>query len=74
MLKEDFVQSRDKLLLLLKLNGPQTAQFLADALGLTTAGTRYHLMKLVKKGEIDYEDQHQPVGRPARFYRLAAGA
>lgn len=64
------MNSADRLLYLLKMRGPQTAQTLAAELGLTSMGARKHLLALEEKGLARMEAQAQGVGRPAQLWRL----
>jgi predicted ArsR family transcriptional regulator len=64
----------DRILYLLKTKGPQTAVPLATKLGVTAMAVRQHLYRLARQGLVDYLDQRQPVGRPARVWRLTPKA
>ncbi|OGA33287.1 MAG: hypothetical protein A3G80_06635 [Betaproteobacteria bacterium RIFCSPLOWO2_12_FULL_62_13b] len=65
---------RDRVLLLLKTKGPQTAARMAKRLGVTTMAVRQHLAVLQEEGVVDGVDQRRKVGRPARVWRLTPKA
>jgi len=62
--------SRDLILLQIKTKGAQTAQRLADRLELTAAAVRQHLELLQADDLVEFSEQRQPVGRPARVWEL----
>jgi predicted ArsR family transcriptional regulator len=66
--------SRRALIELLKRGGPQDAQRLARALGLTAMAVRQHLYELEAQGFAAHHEEPRPVGRPAKLWRLTAGA
>lgn len=61
----------ERILLQLKMRGPQTAQALADGLGLTSMGVRRHLEQAQDKGLVDSQDSSGKVGRPVRRWHLS---
>lgn len=61
----------DQILMQLKMHGPQTAQLLAERLGLTSMGVRRHLEQARARALVDSEDSGGKVGRPVRRWRLA---
>lgn len=61
----------ERILLQLKMRGPQTAQALADGLGLTSMGVRRHLDQAQDKGLVDSHDSSGKVGRPVRRWSLS---
>ena len=61
---------RDRVLVLLKVRGPQTAAELAKRLGVTAMAVRQHLGALHSEGLVTYTDQRGEVGRPARRWQL----
>lgn len=63
--------TRERLLLILKTKGPQSAAGLARRLGLTSMGVRQHLTGLERDGLVAFEDRRGRVGRPRRFWRVA---
>ena len=62
--------TREKILLLLKKNGPQSIENLSQELRITSMGIRQHLLSLERKGLIDYVAKRQGIGRPAFLYKL----
>jgi predicted ArsR family transcriptional regulator len=66
--------SADRVLLVLKTKGPQTAAELAKKLEMTPMGARQHLYALASEGLVEYEDRRARVGRPARFWRVSEKA
>ncbi|WP_341502464.1 metalloregulator ArsR/SmtB family transcription factor [Gallaecimonas sp. GXIMD4217] len=64
--------SADKILYLLKTRGPQTAQGLAEHLGMTSMGSRQHLLGLEEEGLVESFSEKRKVGRPSRVWRLSA--
>ncbi|AWL04030.1 helix-turn-helix transcriptional regulator [Massilia oculi] len=61
----------ERILLQLKMRGPQTAQALADGLGLTSMGVRRHLDQAQDKGLVESHDSSGKVGRPVRRWSLS---
>lgn len=66
--------TRRTLIDLLKRRGPSDAAALAAALGVTAMAVRQHLYELQADGLVQFEEQPRPVGRPAKLWRLTAGA
>lgn len=62
----------DHVLYLLKTRGPQSAQTLADLLGLTSMGARRQLETAQEKGLAAFDDVADKVGRPSRRWHLTA--
>ena len=62
----------DHVLYLLKTRGPQSAQTLAELLGLTSMGARRQLEAAQEKGLADFDDVADKVGRPSRRWQLTA--
>ncbi|MFP6773828.1 MAG: metalloregulator ArsR/SmtB family transcription factor [Alphaproteobacteria bacterium] len=62
--------SEQKILHLLKSQGPQTASQAGTVLGITTAGAQQNLAKLAEAGLIAAEDRKHGRGRPRRYWRL----
>ena len=65
---------RERVLLVLKTNGPQTAASIAKRLGVTTMAVRQHLAVLEEENLVDFTDERRKVGRPARLWRLTSDA
>ena len=60
----------EKIALQLKTQGPQTAQQLAEPLGITPMAVRQHLYRMKAQGLVQHEDVRQAVGRPSRHWSL----
>jgi predicted ArsR family transcriptional regulator len=67
-------RSREAILRLLKLRGPQDAASLAEALGVTAMAVRQHLYALQQEGFVTYREEPRPVGRPAKLWLLTDSA
>jgi predicted ArsR family transcriptional regulator len=66
--------SREKILILLKKNGPLSIDELSKELHITSMGIRQHLLSLERKGLIEYFLKRKGIGRPAYFYKLTERA
>jgi len=64
------MKTSEKIIQLLKTQGPLTAKVLATELSLTTMGVRQHMQALEDEGDIGYEDKKAPRGRPTRYWSL----
>jgi predicted ArsR family transcriptional regulator len=62
----------EKILMLLKTGGAQTALALAQALGVTTEAARQRLERLQAQELVEHIDRREKVGRPARYWQLSA--
>jgi predicted ArsR family transcriptional regulator len=62
--------SEQKILHLLKSQGPQTASDAGGHLGITTAGAQQNLARLAAAGLIEAEDRKHGRGRPRRYWQL----
>jgi len=60
----------DQVLMMLKTRGAQTAQALAELLGMTAMGVRRQLELGVEKGLVSFGDTPGKVGRPVRRWQL----
>ena len=65
---------RERVPLLLKTKGAQTAARMAKQLGITTMAVRQHLAVLQEQELVDYVDEKRKVGRPARVWHLTPKA
>jgi predicted ArsR family transcriptional regulator len=74
VLMEGATKTEDRILYLLKSKGPQTAAQLAKRLGVTAMAVRHHLYGFDRDGLVQCADQHRPVGRPVRVWRLTERA
>jgi len=66
----DVMKTSEKIIQLLKTQGPLTAKVLATELSLTTMGVRQHMQALEEEGDICFEDKKAPRGRPTRYWSL----
>jgi len=66
--------ARERVLLVLKTKGPQTAARIAKSLRVTTMAIRQHLAVLEGEKLVDFTDEKRTVGRPARLWRLTSNA
>lgn len=60
----------DRILNLLKRNGPRTAEALGASLSMTGMGARRHLEALVREGLVASFDRVAGVGRPKKYWKL----
>ncbi len=65
-------RSADRILVLLKTRGPQTAADLGDALGTTGEAARQQLVKLAADGLVEAEAENRGVGRPSQLWSLTS--
>ena len=68
---EDHQKSKNQILYLLKMQGPQTATTLATQLQISPMAVRQHLQALQAKGWVTYQQEKRPVGRPVKLWQLA---
>ncbi|WP_299002108.1 metalloregulator ArsR/SmtB family transcription factor [uncultured Shewanella sp.] len=66
------MKTSEKIIQMLKTQGPLTAKVLAEALALTTMGVRQHLQGLEDSGDVIFEDKKAARGRPTRFWSLTS--
>ena len=64
------MKTHDKIIQLLKTQGPLTAKILASELGLTTMGVRQHVQGLEESGDVIFKDEKAARGRPTRYWSL----
>jgi predicted ArsR family transcriptional regulator len=67
-------KTRRAIVKLLKTEGALGTAQLAERLGLTAMAVRLHLYALQSEGLVTAEDRPQPVGRPAKSWRLTREA
>lgn len=65
---------RQRVLFLLKRDGPQATARIAEQLGVTAMAVRQHLAVLLGEGLVEFSDEPRKIGRPARVWRLTAKA
>lgn len=63
-------QAQQRILIFLKLNGPQPAGALARELNITNEGARLHLLKLAESDLVQTEQRSKGVGRPVTLFKL----
>lgn len=66
------MKTSEKIVQMLKTQGPLTAKVLAESLALTTMGVRQHLQGLEDSGDVIFEDKKAVRGRPTRFWSLTS--
>ena len=64
------MKTHNKIIELLKTQGPLTAKVLASELSLTTMGVRQHMLALEESGEVIFKDEKAVRGRPTRYWSL----
>lgn len=67
-------KSKRAILDLLKVNGPTSAENLAEQLQITAMAVRQHLYALSESGLVDFLEQPQEVGRPLKLWKLTEAA
>lgn len=67
-------KTRNKILDILKSEGPSDAGPMAEVLGITTMAVRQHLYELAAEGLVDSADKPRGVGRPLKVWSLTAAA
>jgi len=66
----DKMKTHEKIIQLLKVQGPLTAKILASELGLTTMGVRQHVQGLEDSCDVIFNDEKAARGRPTRYWSL----
>ncbi len=64
------MKTHHRIIDLLKTQGPLTAKALAQELNVTTMGVRQHMLALEESGEVTFQDEKAPRGRPTRYWSL----
>jgi predicted ArsR family transcriptional regulator len=64
----------NKILRLLKTNGPSDAHELASQLGISDAAVRQHLYRLRDRNLVGSAEEARPLGRPAKLWNLTEKA
>lgn len=67
---ENATSTADRLILRLKLAGPQRSSALAEAVGIGGEAARQHLTRLATEGLVVAEAMANGVGRPVQLWRL----
>lgn len=68
----DIMKTSERIIQLLKTQGPLTAKVLASELSLTTMGVRQHMQGLEDDGDVIFEDKKAARGRPTRYWSLTS--
>lgn len=66
--------ARDRVLFLLKRDGPQATARVAEQLGVSAMAVRQQLAVLSAEGLVAFSNEPRRIGRPARIWRLTAKA
>mgnify|MGYP003384868342 FL=1 len=64
------MKTHQRIIELLKTQGPLTAKALAQKLNVTTMGVRQHMLALEESGDVVFQDEKAPRGRPTRYWTL----
>lgn len=64
------MKTHHRIIELLKTQGSLTAKVLAQELNVTTMGVRQHMLALEESGEVVFQDEKAPRGRPTRYWSL----
>jgi predicted ArsR family transcriptional regulator len=64
------MKTHQRIIELLKTQGPLTAKALAQELSVTTMGVRQHMLALEESGDVVFQDEKAPRGRPTRYWTL----
>lgn len=72
--KKSTAQTRRAITQRLKQEGPLDATTLAAPLNISAMAVRQHLYALQAEGLVTYEEQPQPMGRPAKLWHLTPAA
>ena len=67
---ESQLPENEKAVWILKKKGPQPISVIADEMGVTTEGARFHLLKLEKEGLVHSETEVKGRGRPKQIWSL----
>ena len=60
----------EKALFILKKKGPKSVSAIADEMGVTTEGARFHLLKLEKEGLVESTSVAEGRGRPKQIWSI----
>lgn len=64
------VKTKEKILDLLKWNGPTSQEHLASKLDLSTMAVSKHLTEFQKQDLVDFDEERQERGRPIKIWKL----
>jgi predicted ArsR family transcriptional regulator len=71
---DDELRSRRRIMEALKIQGPQDASALASQFGVSAMAIRQHLYALAERNLVVYQEEHRPMGRPAKLWKLTPAA
>jgi predicted ArsR family transcriptional regulator len=71
---DDELRSRRRIMEALKIQGPQDASALAAQFGVSAMAIRQHLYALAERNLVVYQEEHRPMGRPAKLWKLTPAA
>ena len=71
---DDELRSRRRIMEALKIQGPQDASALAVQFGVSAMAIRQHLYALAERGLVVFQEEHRPMGRPAKLWKLTSAA
>ncbi len=71
---DDELRSRRRIMEALKIQGPQDASALAAQFGVSAMAIRQHLYALAERNLVVYQEEHRPMGRPAKLWKLTTAA
>ena len=67
-------RTRNRILNILKVDGPTEAAVLAGELKVSAMAVRQHLYEMQEEGFVSYEERPRRVGRPAKYWKLMGKA
>jgi predicted ArsR family transcriptional regulator len=71
---DEELRSRRRIMEALKIQGPQDASALAAQFGVSAMAIRQHLYALAERSLVVYQEEHRPMGRPAKLWKLTPAA
>jgi predicted ArsR family transcriptional regulator len=71
---DEELRSRRRIMEALKIQGPQDASALAAQFGVSAMAIRQHLYALAERGLVVFHEEHRPMGRPAKLWKLTPAA
>lgn len=71
---QDVPSTRDRLIRILRVDGPQTASQLSEALGIGSTAVRQHLDRLFAEGWVEVVGLSRGIGRPGQLFGLTKQA
>lgn len=71
---DEELRSRRRIMESLKIHGPQDASALAAQIGVSPMAIRQHLYALSERNLVVFQEEHRPMGRPAKLWKLTPAA